>query len=85
MFRHQMCHLQVARFVTLLNYISTIATLAKLNQVFKTLKVSVVIKLLLLYEVCMAALYTICVLMLLLSLPGTLVDLQIINNTRYMY
>ena len=31
MFRHQMCHPQGACFVTLLNYISTIAALAKKN------------------------------------------------------
>ena len=71
MFRLQMCHPQVPGFVTLLNYISTIAVLAKINKVFKTLKLSGVIKWLLLHEVCRVALYTICVLMLLFSLPGT--------------
>ena len=35
MFRHQMCHPQGAFFVTSLNYISTIAVLAKINKVFK--------------------------------------------------
>ena len=38
MFRHQMCHPQRACFVTLLNYISKIAALAKINKIFKTLK-----------------------------------------------
>jgi hypothetical protein len=37
MFRHQICHPQEACFVTLLNYTSTIAALAKSNKVFKTL------------------------------------------------
>ena len=32
MFRHQMCHPQGACFVTLLNYIGTIAALAKINS-----------------------------------------------------
>ena len=67
MLRHQMCHPQGACSVTLLNYISTIAVLAKINKVFKTLKLSSVIKWLLLQEVCLVAVYTICVLMLLLS------------------
>jgi hypothetical protein len=31
MFRHQMCHPQGASFVTLVNYLSTIAALAKIN------------------------------------------------------
>ena len=35
MFRHQMCHPQGARFVTLLNYISTIAALVKINKINK--------------------------------------------------
>ena len=61
MFRHQMCHHQGACFVTLPNYIRTIALLAKINQVFKTLKLSSVIKLLLLHEVCMMAVYSLCV------------------------
>ena len=60
MFRHQMCHPQGACLVTLLNYISTIAVLAKINEVFKTLKLSNVIKWLLLHEVCLVAIYTIC-------------------------
>ena len=71
MFRHQMCHHQGACFVTLPNYISTIATLVKINKIFKTLKLSTVIKWLLLHEVCMVAVYTVCVLMLLLCLSGT--------------
>ena len=71
MFRHQMCHPQGACFVTSPNYISTIAVFAKINQVFKTLKLSTVIKWLLLNLVCMVAVYTVCVLMLLLCLPGT--------------
>ena len=44
MFRHQMCHPQGARFVTLPNYISIIAALVKTNKAFKTLKFSNVIK-----------------------------------------
>ena len=44
MFRHQMYHSQGACFVTLLNYISTIAALAKINEVLKTLKLSSVMK-----------------------------------------
>ena len=71
MFRHQMCHPQGACFVTSPNYISTIAAFAKINEVFKTLKLSSVIKCLLLHAVCMVAVYTICVLMLLLCLPDT--------------
>ena len=71
MFRHQMCHPQGACSVTLLNYVSTIAFLAKIYKVFKTLKLSSVIKCLLLHAVCMVAVYTICVLMLLLCLPDT--------------
>ena len=59
MFRHQICHPQVACFVTLLNYICTIAALAKINNVFKTLKLSRAIKWLL-HEVCMVAVYTVC-------------------------
>ena len=49
MFLHQMCHPQGACFVTLLNYISTIAALAKIDKVLKTLKLSSVIKWLLIY------------------------------------
>ena len=71
MFRHKMCHPQGACFVTLPNYISTVAAVVKINIVFKILKLSNVIKWLLLHEVCMVAVYTICVLMLLLCLPGT--------------
>ena len=52
MFRHQMCHPQGAFFVTLLNYVSKIASFAKINKVFETLKLSNVIKWLLLHEVC---------------------------------
>ena len=44
MFRHQMCHPQAARFITLPNYISTIAALVKINKAFKTLKLPNVIK-----------------------------------------
>ena len=73
MFRHQMCHPQEACFVTLPNYISTIAALVKINEVFKTLKLSNVIKWLLLHEVCMVAVFTGCVLMLLLFLASTYV------------
>ena len=51
MFRHQMFHPQGACLVTLLNYISTIAAFAKFNKVFKILKLSSVIKWLLLHEV----------------------------------
>ena len=58
-------------FITLLNYISATAALVKINKIFKILKLSNVIKWLVLYEVCMVAVYTICVLMLLLCLPGT--------------
>ena len=50
MFRHNMYHPQGACFVTLPNYISTIAALAKINGVFKTLKLCNVIKWLLLHE-----------------------------------
>ena len=57
MFRHQMCHPQAACSVTLLNYISTIAALVKINKDFKTLKLSNVIKL---HEVYMVAVYTVC-------------------------
>jgi hypothetical protein len=39
MFRHQMCHPQGRLFVTLPNYISTIAALVKINKVFKNLKI----------------------------------------------
>ena len=60
MFRHQMCHPQEAYFVTLLNYICTISALAKINEVFKTLKLSNVIKRSLLNEVYMVAVYTVC-------------------------
>ena len=39
MFRHQMCHPQGICFVTKLpNYISTIAALVKINEIFKKLK-----------------------------------------------
>ena len=77
MFRHQVCHPQGACLGTLLNYISTIGILVKSSKVFKTLKLSSVIKWLLLHEVCVS--------MLLLCLPGTLVELQIIKDARYMY
>ena len=60
MFRHQMCHPQGAYFATLLNYVSTISALAKINEVFKTLKLSNVIKRSLLNEVYMVAVYTVC-------------------------
>ena len=52
MFRHQMCHPQGA-FITLPNFISTIAALDKINKIFKTLKLSNMIARLLLHEVCM--------------------------------
>ena len=68
-----MCHPQEVCFVTLLNYISTIAAFAKINKFFKTLKLPNVIKRLLLHAVCMVAVYTVCVLMLLLCLSGTYV------------
>ena len=80
MFRHQMCHPQAACFVTLLNYISTIAALVKINKTFKTLKLSNMIKWLLLHEVCRVAVYTICVLMLPLCLPGTCRNTKEPNN-----
>ena len=38
MFLHQMCHPQGACIVTLLNYISKTAALAKINKIFKALK-----------------------------------------------
>ena len=38
MFRHQICHLQGARSVTLLNYIYTITVFIKINKVFKIFK-----------------------------------------------
>ena len=50
------------------NYVSTIV---KINKVFKTLQLPNVIEWLLLHEACMVAVYTICVLMLLLCLSGT--------------
>ena len=55
MFQHQMCHPHGAYFVTLPNYISTIAAHVKINKAFKTLKLSNMIKWLLLHEVCMVA------------------------------
>ena len=45
---------------TLPNYISTTAALAKINEVFKALKLSNVIKWLLLHAVCMVAVCTVC-------------------------
>ena len=60
MFRHHCVTLRELTFITLPNYISTIAALIKINQVFKTLKLSNVIKWLLLHEVCVVAVYTIC-------------------------
>ena len=77
MFRHQMCHPQGLNFVNLPNHISTIAALVKINKIFRTLKFSNVVLLLLLlllllsHDVCVVAVYTIRVLMLLLCLPGT--------------
>ena len=71
MFRHHCVILRELAFVTLPNYISTIAALVKINKIFKTLELSNVIEWLLLHEVCMLAVYTICVLMLLLCPPGT--------------
>ena len=35
MFQHQVCHPQGGCFVTLLNYLSTAAVLAKINKVLK--------------------------------------------------
>ena len=78
MFRHQMCHPQGAYSATLLNYISTIAALAKINKVFKTLKLSGMIKWLVLHAVCLVAIQTICVLMLLFYLPSTFIMFIII-------
>ena len=80
MFRHQMCHPQGAFFVTLPNYISTIAAVAKINKVFKTLRLPNMIKRLLLHEVCTATVYTVCVLMLLLCLPGTYSNIYVWEN-----
>ena len=60
MFRHQMSHPQGACFVSLPNYVSTIAALAKINKVYKTLKLSSVIKWLLFHVVCFVAVYTRC-------------------------
>ena len=74
MFRHQMCHPQGLNFVTLPNHISTIAALVKINKIFRTLKFSNVVLLLLLllsHDICVVAVYTIRVLMMLLCLPGT--------------
>ena len=59
MFRHQMCHPQGACFVTLPNYVSTIAAVVKINKIFKTLKLSNVKERLLLHEVYMVAVYTV--------------------------
>ena len=39
MFRHKICHPQGTCFVTLPNYISTIAALAKINKVFGNFKI----------------------------------------------
>ena len=44
MFRQQMCHPQGAGFITLQNYIRTIASLVGINKDFKTLKLSNFIK-----------------------------------------
>ena len=35
MFRHQLCHPRGACFVTLPNYVSTIASFAKINKILK--------------------------------------------------
>ena len=70
-------------FITLPNYISTSAALAKINEVFKTLKLSSVIKWLLLHEVCLVAVYTVCVLMLLLCLPSTQIVYMATKQTSY--
>ena len=71
MFRHYRVILRELAFITLPDYISKIAALVEINKIFKILKLSNVIKWLLLHEVCMVAVYTACVLMLLLCLPGT--------------
>jgi hypothetical protein len=71
MFRHQTCRPHGVCFVISLRYVSTIAVLVKINKVFKTLKLSNVIKWLLLHEVCLVTVCTVCVLVLLLCLPGT--------------
>jgi hypothetical protein len=60
MFRHQMCHPQGTYFVTFLNYLSAISALAKINKVFKRVELSSVIEWLLLQEVCLVAVYTVC-------------------------
>ena len=60
MFRHHCVILRELDFITLTKYICPIADLVKINKIFKTLKLSNVIKLLLLHEVCMVAVYTIC-------------------------
>ena len=71
MFRQHCVILRERAFIILPNYISTVAALVKIIKIVKTLKLSSVIKWLLLHEVCMVAVYTICVLMSLLCLPGT--------------
>ena len=60
MFPHQMCHRQGACFVTLSNYINKIAAVFKINKVFRILKLPSVIKRLLINEVCLVAVSTIC-------------------------
>ena len=66
MFRHQMCRPQEACFVTLPNYVSKIAAVVKISNPFKILKLSKMIKRLLLHAVSTVAVYRVCVLMLLL-------------------
>ena len=53
MFRHYCVILRELAFITLPNYIGTIAALDKINKIFKTLKLSNMIARLLLHEVCM--------------------------------
>ena len=51
-FRHHSVFLRMFPFIILPNYISTIAALVKINKILKTLKLSNVIKWLILHEVC---------------------------------
>ena len=60
MFRHHCVIIRELAFISLPNYIRTIASLVKINKIFKTLKLSPVIKWLLLHEVRMVAVYTVC-------------------------
>ena len=60
MFRHKMCHPQGACSITLPNNVTTTAALVEINKVFKTIKLSDVIKRLLLHEICLVALNKMC-------------------------